>query len=101
MWHLYFWIYYITSIWNKWKCERENQSLDSYLPEDYYDLNYNGRTKLSIFLIRYIGAQLDLTQVTTLNKKLTVQLPRLIGHKEIVNYSELWKVTDSFAEQCM
>ena len=39
MWHLYFWIYYITSIWNKWKCERENQSLDSYLPEDYYDLN--------------------------------------------------------------
>ena len=46
--HLYFWIYYITSIWNKWKCERENQSLDSYLPEDYYDLNYNGRTKLSI-----------------------------------------------------
>ena len=26
-------------IWNKWKCERENQSLDSYLPEDYYDLN--------------------------------------------------------------
>ena len=55
MWHLYFWIYYITSIWNKWKCERENQSLDSYLPEDYYDLNYNGRTKLSIFLIRYIG----------------------------------------------
>ena len=55
MWHLYFWIYYITSIWNKWKCERENQSLDSYLPEDYYDLNYNGRTKLSIFLIRYIS----------------------------------------------
>ena len=55
MWHLYFWIYYITSIWNKWKCERENQSLDSYLPEDYYDLNYNGRTKLSVhhFLIRY------------------------------------------------
>ena len=46
---------YITSIWNKCKCERENQSLDSYLPEDYYDLNYNGRTKLSsIFLIRYI-----------------------------------------------
>ena len=69
MWHLYFWIYYITSIWNKWKCERENQSLDSYLPEDYYDLNYNGRTKLSIFLIRYIGAQSDLTQVTTLKKK--------------------------------
>ena len=101
MWHLYFWIYYITSIWNKWKCERENQSLDSYLPEDYYDLNYNGRTKLSIFLIHYIGAQSDLTQVTTLNKKLTAQPPRLIGHKEIVNYSELWKVTDSFAEQCM
>ena len=96
-----FWIYYITSIWNKWKCERENQSLDSYLPEDYYDLNYNGRTKLSIFLIHYIGAQSDLTQVTTLNKKLTAQPPRLIGHKEIVNYSELWKVTDSFEEQCM
>ena len=28
--------------------------MDSYLPEDYYDLNYNGRTKISIFLIRYI-----------------------------------------------
>ena len=27
--------------------------MDSYLPEDYYDLNYNGRTKLSIFLIHY------------------------------------------------
>ena len=53
MWHLYFWIYYITSIWNKWKSERENKSLDSYLHEDYYDLNYNGRKKLSIFLIRY------------------------------------------------
>ena len=52
------WIYYITSIWNKWKCERENQSLDSYLPEDYYNLNYNGRTKLSIFLIRYIAKAL-------------------------------------------
>ena len=52
---VFFWIYYITLIWNKWKCERENQLLDSYLPEDYYDLNYNGRTKLSIFLIRYIN----------------------------------------------
>ena len=31
--------YSTLSIWNKWKCERENQSLDSYLPEDYYDLN--------------------------------------------------------------
>ena len=101
MWHLYFWIYYITSIWNKWKCKRENQLLDSYLPEDYYNLNYNGRTKLSIFLICYIGAQSDLTQVTTLNKKLTAQPLRLIGHKEIVNYSELCTVTDSFAEQCM
>ena len=101
MWHLYFWIYYITSIWNKWKCERKNQSLDSYLPEDYYNLNYNGRTKLSIFLIYYIGAQSDLTQVTTLKKKLTAQPLRLIGHKEIVNYSELCTVTDSFAEQCM
>ena len=85
----------------KWKCERENQSLDSYLPEEYYDLNYNGRTKLSIFLIHYIGAQLVLTQVMTLNKKLTAQPLRLIGHKEMVNYSELWTLTDSFAEQCM
>ena len=25
------------------------------LTEDYYDLNYNGRTKLSIFLICYIN----------------------------------------------
>ena len=49
----------------------------------------------------YIGAQSDLTQVTTLNKKLTAQPLRLIGHKEIVNYSELCTVTDSFAEQCM
>ena len=49
----------------------------------------------------YIGAQSDLTQVMTLNKKLTAQLLRLIGHKEIVNYSELCTVTDSFAEQCM
>ena len=48
----------------------------------------------------YIGAQSDLTQVTTLNKKLTVQPLRLIGHKEIVN-CELCTVTDSFAEQCM
>ena len=62
--------YSTLSIWNKWKCERENQSLDSYLPEDYYNLNYNGRTKLSIFLIHYIGAQSDLTQVTTLKKKI-------------------------------
>ena len=37
------------------KVWEEKQSLDSYLPEDYYDLNYNGRTKLSIFLIRYIS----------------------------------------------
>ena len=67
--------YSTISIWNKWKCERENQSLDSYLPEDYYDLNYNGRTKLSIFLIHYIGAQSDLTQVTTLkNKNLKLSL---------------------------
>ena len=33
------------------------------------EINYNGRTKLSIFLIHYIGAQLDLTQVMTLKKK--------------------------------
>ena len=51
-------------------CERENQSLDSYLPEDYYDLNHNGRRKLSIFPFRYIGAQSDLTQVMTLKKKI-------------------------------
>ena len=29
----------------------------------------------------YIGAQSDLTQVMTLNKKLRAQLLRLIGHK--------------------
>ena len=34
----------------------------------------------------YIGAQSDLTQATTLNKNLTAQPLRLIGHKEIVNY---------------
>ena len=38
----------------------------------------------------YIGAQSDLTQVTTLNKKLKAQPLRLIGHKEKVNYGELW-----------
>ena len=99
---VFFWIYYITLIWNKWKCERENQSLDSYLPEDYYDLNYNGRTKLSIFLIRYIGAQLDLTQVTTL-KKISLKLSLWADtdkDRTVVN-CELWKLTDSFAEQCM
>ena len=41
----------------------------------------------------YIGAQLDLNQVTTLNKKflkkLKAQLLRLIEHKEKVNYGEL------------
>ena len=37
----------------------------------------------------YIGAQSDLTQVTTLNKKLKAQPLRLIGHKEKVNYGEL------------
>ena len=38
----------------------------------------------------YIGAQSDLTQVTTLNQiKLKAQLLRLIGHKEKVNYGEL------------
>ena len=35
---VYFWIYYITSIWNKWECERVNKVLDSYYKEDYYDL---------------------------------------------------------------
>ena len=30
-----------TNIWNKGKCERVNKSLDSYWPEDYYDINYN------------------------------------------------------------
>ena len=98
MWHLYFWIYYITSIWNKWKCERENQSLDSYLPEDYYDLNYNGRTKLSIFLIRYIGAQYgtyssDDPQEKNLKLSLWAKTDSFEG--------ELWKLTESFAEQCM
>ena len=33
--------------------------------------------------------------------KLKAQPLRLIGHKEIVNYSELCTVTDSFVEQCM
>ena len=37
----------------------------------------------------YIGAQSDLTQVMTLNKKLKAQPLRLIGHKEKVNYGEL------------
>ena len=49
------------------------------------------QTKLSIiFSFGYIGAQSDITQVTTLNKKtLKAQLLRLIGHKEKVTYSEL------------
>ena len=43
----------------------------------------------------YIGAQLDLTQVMTLkNKNLTL----ILWAK---SEGELWKVTDSFAEQCM
>ena len=55
MWHLYFRIYYITSTWNKWKCERENQSLDSYLSEDYYDLNSTpNEAKYQIFPFGYI-----------------------------------------------
>ena len=52
--------------------------------------DYNTKTKLSVFPFAYIGAQLDLTQVMTLNKKnLKAQPPRLIGHKEKVNYGEL------------
>ena len=37
-----------TNIWNKWKCERVNKLLDSYWPEDYYDINYNNKQKISI-----------------------------------------------------
>ena len=37
----------------------------------------------------YIGTQLDLTHVMTLNNKLKAQPRRLIGHKEKVNYGEL------------
>ena len=51
------------------------------------DQLYNGRTKLSstFFLIRYIGAQSDLTQVTTLTQKTTGQ-----------GKSELWKFDRQF-----
>ena len=49
--------------------------------EDYYDLNYNGRTKLSIFLIRYSGTQSDLTQVTTLKRKKSEAQP-LSWHRQ-------------------
>ena len=55
----------------------------------------------------YIGAQLDLTQVMTLKKKIWSSASELKQTKEeqfwrwIVNYGELWTVTDSFAEQCM
>ena len=45
---LVFWTYYMTSIWNKWTCERVNKSLDSYSPKDYYDINYNNKRKISI-----------------------------------------------------
>ena len=63
--------YSMLSIWNKWKCERENQSLDSYLPEDYYVLNSTpNEAKYQIISFGYIGAQSDLTQVTTLNKNI-------------------------------
>ena len=47
-----------------------NQSLDSYLPEDYYDLNCTpNEAKYQFFSFGYIGAQSDLTQVMTLKKK--------------------------------
>ena len=46
----------------------------------------------------YIGTQSDLTQVMTLKKK-NLKLS-LWADTEKDNY-ELWKLTDSFAEQCM
>ena len=98
MWHLYFGFIKQHHNWNKWKCEREKQSLDSYLLEDYYDLNYNGRTKLSIFLIRYIDAQLDLTQVTTLKKKIWNSASELKRPVLDVN-CEQWQAV--LLEQCM
>ena len=45
-----------TSIWNKWKCERVNKSLDSHWPEDYYNLNYNNKQQIStvnLILLHY------------------------------------------------
>ena len=76
MWHLYFGLIKQHHNWNKWKCERGKQVVVSYYLQQQQEdnrgeeeINYNGRTKLSIFLIHYIGAQLDLTQVMTLKKK--------------------------------
>ena len=54
------------------------------------DQLYNGRTKLSstFFLIRYIGAQSDLTQVTTLKKKIWSSASELTWEK----IEQLWIV---------
>ena len=52
----------------------------------------------------YIGAQSDLTQVTTLknkNLKLSLWAKSDKGGTVFKVNCELWKVTDSFAEQCM
>ena len=43
-----------TNIWNKWNCERVNKSLDSYWPEDYYDINYNNRWQISIIIFKLL-----------------------------------------------
>ena len=64
------------------------------------------QTKLSIiiFSFSYIGTQLDLTQVMTLKKKIwssTSELKRTKKEQCLRWFVKLWKVTDSFAEQCM
>ena len=53
-----------------------------------------------LWSICYIGTQLDLSQVTTLNKKSqssTAKLNRTKKELWIVNFGEVWIVTDSFA----
>ena len=91
-----------------WECKIQVVDFDksTFTMTDERNKTLLHQTKLSINSISfgYIGAQSDLTQVTTLNKKIW-KLNRwgYIGHKDrtVVNYGELWIVTDSFAEQCM
>ena len=50
----------------------------------------------------YIGAQSDLTPVMTLKiKNLKLSLWADMDKDRMVVNCELWKLTDSFAEQCM
>ena len=91
--------YSTLSIWNKWKCERENQSLDSYLPEDYYDLNSTpNEAEYQFISFGYIGAQYGTYSSDDPQEKI---LKCSLWAKIDSFGCELWTVTDSFVEQCM